>query len=157
MFRRSGILLILCIAVPMLFISGCFVRKEAPAEESSDSSVEINEDYIIRIIPEDYVPREEIRDDYIAVFHGGSGELTFDTYIYKIDTGHANAGFEYINAESYGMTANQTVKILEVGTVLWTEDVFPVAEANNAYSFVTLPGDTDTYTIDEFKDMFIMN
>ena len=38
-----------------------------------------------------------IPDDYIAVFNGGAGEITYSTYIYKIDNGHANYGFEYIN------------------------------------------------------------
>ena len=27
----------------------------------------------------------EVPDGYIAVFHGGSGEITYSTYIYKID------------------------------------------------------------------------
>ena len=111
---------------------------------------------VIDLIPDDYELRTEITDDYIAVFHGGSGEETYLTYIYKIDNGHDNYGFEYINVEQFGMTSKQTQKILKRGTVVWTEDVFSVAEENNAYDFVTVPNDNNTYTIDEFKDMFLM-
>ncbi|MBO7451033.1 MAG: hypothetical protein J6U54_11775 [Clostridiales bacterium] len=111
---------------------------------------------VIDLIPDDYELRTEITDDYVAVFHGGSGEETYLTYIYKIDNGHDNYGFEYINVEQYGMTGKQTQKILSSGTVIWTEDVFPVAEENNAYDFVTVPNDNNPYTIDEFKDMFLM-
>jgi hypothetical protein len=39
----------------------------------------------------------EVPNDYIAVFHGGVGELTYSTYIYKIDNNQANYGFKYIN------------------------------------------------------------
>ena len=34
-----------------------------------------------------------VPDDYICVFHGGAGELTYSTYIYKVDNRHANYGF----------------------------------------------------------------
>lgn len=40
---------------------------------------------------------------------------------------------------------------------MWTDDVFTVAEKNNAYSYVTLPNDKKTYTIEEFQSMFLMN
>ena len=42
----------------------------------------------------------DIPNDYIAIFHGGVGEQTYETYIYKIDNGHANMGFKYINVTS---------------------------------------------------------
>lgn len=43
-----------------------------------------------------YQNRNIVPDDYIAVFNGGSGEVTYSTYIYKIDNGHASYGFKYI-------------------------------------------------------------
>lgn len=38
-----------------------------------------------------------ILNDYIALFHGGTGEVTYATYIYKIDNSYAHYKFRYIN------------------------------------------------------------
>lgn len=101
-----------------------------------------------------------IPEDYIAVFNGGVGEVTYSTYIYKIDNGHANYGFKYIN------TTNTTVswgssewksKVTGRGEVTWTDEVFSVAKKNGAYSYVMLPNDSKTYTIEEFQIMFTMD
>ena len=102
----------------------------------------------------------KIPDGYIAVFHGGYGEQTYETYIYKENNGHSNSGFNYINVISniisYG--SNQwNRKITKRGSVTWTDDVFTVAEENNAYSYVTLPNSDKTYTIEEYMNMFLMN
>lgn len=103
---------------------------------------------------------ENIPDNYIAVFHGGTGERTYSTYVYKIDNDYANYGFRYIN------TTNTTVlwgsrdwsrMITGKGEVTWTDEVFSVAKKNNAYSYVTLPNDVKKYTIDDFMAMFLMN
>lgn len=103
---------------------------------------------------------DSIPDNYIAVFNGGSGEITYSTYIYKIDNGQANYGFEYINTTnttiSFGSTKWNT-KITSKGKVDWTDDVFSVARNNNAYSYVKLPNNDKTYTIDEYMSMFLMN
>ena len=105
-----------------------------------------------------YVPRTEITDDYIAVFHGGSGELTYQTYIYAVDLGVGNYGYEYINSELYGMSAaSLKEKIVEVGCVAWSDDVFAKAKEFGAYSYVTIPGDSEIYSIDEFSGMFLTN
>ena len=102
----------------------------------------------------------EIPDGYIAVFNGGAGEITYSTYIYKIDNGQANYGFEYINTtnttKSWG-SSEWNVKITKKGKFDWTDGAFIVANKNNAYSDVTRPGDDKIYTIQEFKSMFIMN
>ena len=101
-----------------------------------------------------------IPDGYIAVFHGGVGELTYSTYIYKIDNGQANYGFEYINTtnttKSWG-SSEWDVEITKKGKFDWTDGAFSVAKKNNAYSYVTRPGDDKTYSIEEFQGMFIMN
>lgn len=113
---------------------------------------------MVSLMEEDYTPRTEIADDYIAVFHGGSGELTYQTYIYKMDNGASNYGFEYIYSEIYGMTA-QTLKerIITSGCVMWTDDVFIIAKENGTYDYVTIPGDNTVYSTDRFAEMFLMN
>lgn len=40
---------------------------------------------------------------------------------------------------------------------MWTDDVFPVAKANNAFDHVMIPSDETRYTIDEFMERLIMN
>lgn len=101
-----------------------------------------------------------IPENYIAIFHGGVGEQTYETYIYKIDNGQANYGFKYINVtsttETYG-SPNWIQKITDRGEFDWSEGAFTVAEKNGAYSYVTLPNDSTIYTIEEFQIMFIMN
>ena len=47
---------------------------------------------IIGVIIAVNMKREEPSDDYIAVFHGGVGEVTHQTYIYK-----NGDGFKYVN------------------------------------------------------------
>lgn len=102
---------------------------------------------------------DKIPDGYIAVFHGGYYDLAKETYIYKTDNGSANRGFEYINTERSSFNVNHTewVKITGQGEVTWTDDVFFVAEANDAYDYVTIPGDDKIYTIEEFMIMFLMD
>lgn len=103
-----------------------------------------------------------IPDDYIAVFHGGTGEVTRETYIYKNHGAQfsTNSGFDYINVtsvtESWG-SSNWKHKITGRGTVQWTDDVFTVAKENSAYDFVTLPGGPETYSIEEYMGIFLMN
>lgn len=102
----------------------------------------------------------EIPDNYIAIFHGGSGETIYETYIYKIDNGQANYGFDYINVTktttTYGSSKWDT-KITKRGSVSWTDNVFSVAGENNAYSYVTLPNIDKKYTIEEYQYMFSMD
>lgn len=102
---------------------------------------------------QNYIP-----NNYIAVFHGGSGEQTYSTYIYKINNGHINSGFKYINTTNTDLgNSKRDIKITSKGTVDWTDGVFIVAKNNNAYSYVKLPNDAKRYTIEEFQSMFIMN
>ena len=106
------------------------------------------------------IRKEEIPDNYIAVFHGGSGEVTYETYIYKIDNGHDNYGFKYINVTShtqkYG-SSKWTHKITDRGEFDWTDDAFSIAKKNNAYSYVTEPNNDKIYSIEEYQSRFIMN
>lgn len=106
------------------------------------------------------IDKNEIPDNYMAVFHGGAGEIVYETYVYKIDNNQANYGFNYINVtkttKSYG-SDEWNAKVTGRGSVNWTDDVLTVAEKNNAYSYVTLPNDDKTYTIEEFIPMFVMD
>ena len=102
----------------------------------------------------------DIPEDYIAVFHGGGGEITYSTYIYKIDNNQANYGFKYINTTNstkYWGSSEWNVKITGKGEFDWTDGAFLVAKKNNAYSYVTIPNSNKIYTIEEFQGMFIMN
>lgn len=101
-----------------------------------------------------------IPDNYIAVFHGGSGEVIYETYIYKNNKGDVNYGFDYINVTKTATSAkidSYDVKITKRGSVEWTDNVFEVANDNGAYSYVTLPNNSKTYTIEQFRRMFLMN
>lgn len=103
---------------------------------------------------------EIIPDGYIAVFHGGVGEQTYQTYIYKIDNGQANRGFKYINVTStteFWGSPNWITEINDEGEFDWTDGAFIVAEKHGAYSYVTVPNNDEVYTIEEFQKKFIMN
>ena len=102
----------------------------------------------------------KIPDGYIAVFHGGVGEQTYETYIYKIDNGKENYGFKYINVtttKSLVENGKSNYKIIKRGKFDWTEKAFNVARENNAYSYVTVPYSDRMFKIDEFAPMFIMD
>lgn len=98
-----------------------------------------------------------ITDGYIAVFHGEAYGRVRETYIYKTENGAKNYGFEYVNIEINDSSLSEQINIIGKGSVMWTDDVFLVAKANNAYDYVTIPSDETIYTIDEFIEMFIMN
>ena len=116
--------------------------------------------YIVIAINKNSRDNNKIPDGYIAVFHGGSGEITYETYIYKNNNGHANFGFDYINVtnttKSWGSNEWNT-KITKRGSVQWTDNVFGVAKENNAYSYVTLPNSDKIYTIKEYMQIFSMD
>ena len=102
----------------------------------------------------------KIPNGYIAIFHGGVGEITYETYIYKKDNGNANYGFDYINVTNTTVSwgSNEwNSKITKRGSVQWTDDIFKVAKENGAYSYVTLPNTDKTFTIEQYMDMFLMD
>ena len=112
------------------------------------------------MLPKRKTVDQNIPTDYIAEFCGGSGEMIYSTYIYKIDNDHDNMGFTYINAThaiKYSGTDERMTTVTSKGEVTWTDDVFPVAKKNKAYDYVKIPGDDKEYTIEEFQKMFIMN
>ena len=98
-----------------------------------------------------------IKSGYIAVFTGEdtSHSIKHYTYIYKIDNGAGNYGFDYINTSINTKTGGEYK--WGQGSVMWTDDVFPVAQANKAYDYVMIPGDDTKYTIEEFMERFLMD
>ena len=108
-----------------------------------------NRSSILNIVP----------DGYVAVFHGGGAEVTRETYIYKDNNGEPNRGFTYVSTETiWGVDPeNARTEILKRGSFEWTDGAFSVAEENRAYSYVTIPGDNKTYTIEEFMNRFLMD
>lgn len=108
----------------------------------------------------DNIDNDKVPDGYIAVFHGGSGEITYETYIYKINNKQANSGFNYVNVTkttTHWGSSEWNTKITKSGSVQWTDDVFEIARENNAYSCVTLPNSNKIYTIEEYMQTFLMN
>lgn len=102
----------------------------------------------------------QVPNDYLAVFQGGSGEITHSTYIYKLDNGKKDCGYKYINTtnitKSWG-SSDCDVNKTEEGTVVYVKDIFQIAKENNAYSYVTLPGDSKTYTVEEYEEITTSN
>lgn len=103
---------------------------------------------------------DQIPDNYLFVFHGGSGEVTRSTYIYKIDNGHDNMGFKYINTENntkYWGSTEWIIKIVDEGEFDFTDGAFVVAKEHGAYSYIKEPNNEKTYTIEEYQSRFLMN
>ena len=96
----------------------------------------------------------------VATFHGGSSEKTYETEIYKDDNGHANMGFTYINYECSTKRWGSSEIVRTVtgrGAFTWTDGAFEIARKNNAYSYVTVPDSSRTYSIEDFQSIFIMD
>ena len=97
-----------------------------------------------------------IKSGYLAFFSGEDDAGTIhNTYVYKTDNGSENYGFDFTNTTLNPKTLQET--IIKQGYVTWTDSVFTTAEKNSAYDYVKLPGDNIHYSIDEFREMFIMN
>ena len=96
----------------------------------------------------------------VATFHGGVGEVIYETEIYKIDNDNDNYGFRYLNIKSstamWGSSERKR-EIINKGNFSWTDEAFEIARRNNAYSYVTVPSDDKTYSIDDFMEIFIKN
>lgn len=107
-----------------------------------------------------YHNKNNIPDDYIAIFHGGVGEQTHETYLYIISNEDTDKKFKYINVtsttESWG-SAQWIQEIDDKGKVESLDEIFKIAKKHRAYLYVTLPNDNTLYTIEEFKMMFTNN
>lgn len=104
-----------------------------------------------------YYNYQKIPNDYIAIFHGGSGEVTYSTYVYQKDN---LSRIKYINTinttVSWGSTERE-IKVIKRGEVTFAIDVFKVAEENGAYIYVEFPNDNQIYPVDEFIQRLTKN
>lgn len=95
----------------------------------------------------------KIPDDYIAIFNGGSGEITYKTYVYQ----KSDSKFYYINVTSTTVSWGSdetTDRVTKRGTVYSKDKILEIAKKNNSYSYVNLQ-DNESYTIEEFKKIFL--
>lgn len=111
-------------------------------------------------IVNDITDPENIPEGYIAVFHSGfSPEVGSTTYFYKLDNGHDNYGFEYIkvswNTKSWGSIEIEK-RIADKGQLMWTDDVISYME-NDETGYVSVPGEEEGFTVEEFASRFVMN
>jgi len=110
---------------------------------------------IILLLYTKYQSNKNIPDNYIAIFKSDdSTELSYSTYIYKIEDKDSKYNYKYINTTNTTMSwgsSKRKIKVAEQGKITRVEDVFEVAKKNNAYSYVLLPKDDKNYTIEEFK------
>ncbi len=97
----------------------------------------------------EYVPfLAEIEDGYVAVLHGGAGERTYETYVYKTET-----GYKYFNVTSTTVSWGSTEwshKVNDYGYTDSKEEILRRAKAHGADQCVTYGTDTTAYPIDDF-------
>ena len=96
-----------------------------------------------------YVPvLAEIEDDYIAVLHGGVGEQTYETYVYKSGNGYM---FYNVTSTTVSWGATEwTHKVNDYGYTDSKEEIVRRAKAHGADQCVTYDGDTKAYPIEDF-------
>lgn len=98
----------------------------------------------------------KIPDDYIVVFYGITDEIIYSTYIYKMENGYENYGFEYISTMKSSESSKENLKIIDKGNIVWTDEIFTVAKKNNAYSYVK-SSDGKICSIEDFMGIFVMD
>ena len=98
----------------------------------------------------------DIPTNYIAAFKGETGEIVYTTYLYETKKGK-KVTYNYINTISKTNTFDDTAGVEEVlkkGKLKKKNDIYKIAEKNNAYTFVKKKDDEKLYTIEEFKEEF---
>ena len=93
----------------------------------------------------------EVEDGWIAKFNGGSGEITYHTYVYE-----AENGYKYINTTSttvsYG-SPQWNERVIDSGSVSTKEEIVQVAKDNGSKQYVLFPDDKEAYKISDFLNM----
>ena len=93
----------------------------------------------------------EVEDGWIAKLNGGSGEITYHTYVYE-----AENGYKYINTTSttvsYG-SPQWTERVIDSGSVSTKEEIVQVAKDNGSKQYVLFPDDKEDYKISDFLNM----
>ena len=129
-----------------------------PREEASDkileSTVEETEEsetdsIVQRLVFKTEDESDKIPEGYIAILHGGSGEITYATYVYQTED-----GFEYINTTRttlrWGSTKGK-IKIDSQGYKVDIDQLLKIAEDHGSANFVTFPGENKARPTDDFK------
>lgn len=129
-------------AIPKRFLP----EKISPEWKSPEvNTEELSEETTVTPEPVDSDTPEE---GYIAVFHGGTGERTYETYVYSDD-----GGYRYVNMTSTTVSWGSTRwnrKITDEGRAETREDVVKAADANGASQFVVFMD--DPYTVCEISE-----
>ena len=93
----------------------------------------------------------EVEDGWIAKLNGGSGEITYHTYVYE-----AENGYKYINTTSttvsYG-SPQWNERVIDSGSVSTKEEIIQVAKDNGSKQYVLFPDDKEAYKISDFLNM----
>ena len=94
---------------------------------------------------------DEIKDGYFAVIHGGVGERTYETYVYKTDV-----GYKYVNVTSTTVSWGSPEwerKVNARGKATTREEIAKIADKHGANSFVTYDErGRDTHKVSEFVE-----
>ena len=97
------------------------------------------------------IDSDYIEEGYVAVFHGGVGERTCETYVYKEDD-----GLRYVNVVSTTISWGSPIwkhKKKSKGSGKTKEEIIEIADKHGADSFVTFYDDTNPHDINEFMEM----
>ena len=97
------------------------------------------------------IDSDYIEEGYVAVFHGGVGERTSETYVYKEDD-----GLRYVNVVSTTISWGSPIwehKKKSKGSGKTKEEIMEIADKHGADSFVTFYDDTNPHDINEFMEM----
>lgn len=100
----------------------------------------------------------QVPDGYCAVLHGGSGEITYKTYVYYRDDSAADQPYyEYIHVTSTTVSWGSPISrntLDTAGTKDTKEAIVETARDHNSCQFMTLPGDyRNVYSINDFLTM----
>lgn len=98
-----------------------------------------------------------VKEDYIAVFKGETGETVHSTYVYKVKNKNKKISYKYINTisttDGYD-SSNWNETILKKGKTKKVKEIYKIAEKNEAYSYVKNIEDDEIYSIDDYKKIF---
>ena len=102
----------------------------------------------------------EIPNDYIIIFKGENGQIVNTTYIYeKIEKKKKKIikTYKYINTTStyngYD-SSSWTEEVTKKGTLKKKNEIFIIAQENNANSYVKYLPEDQIYTIEDFKNIW---
>lgn len=96
-----------------------------------------------------------IPTNYQVVFKGETGEAVYSTYLYSKKKGK-KISYSYINTNSTLSSYDSSLwneEIINKGKLKNIDDIFSIAQENNAYSYVLFE-DGKILSIEEFKKTF---